>query len=215
MKIRTILLTAVAVLASTAALAQPVNRVPALGITDSAGVNYVNSEGQKATYFAALGGNTPAATPTDIAILTGSSTKTIKVTRVLLTVQATAAGLVQFDLVKRIGGTQSAVNTAFAANTHAGLMDSADAASSVITAGLAGIYTANPASVGTLSGIYDSRTVTVLANGLNQLEWKFCDRAGARCPVLRGVTQVMAISGAGHTLLAGEKFGVAFEWTEE
>jgi hypothetical protein len=182
MKIRTILLTAVAVLASTAALAQPVNRVPALGITDSAGVNYVNSEGQKATYFAALGGNTPAATPTDIAILTGSSTKTIRVTRVLLTVQATAAGLVQFDLVKRIGGTQSAVNTAFAANTHAGLMDSADAASSVITAGLAGIYTANPASVGTLSGIYDSRTVTVLANGLNQLEWKFCDRGGRSLP---------------------------------
>lgn len=198
-----------------AAIAQPVNRVPALGITDSAGVAYTNQEGQKATYFAGLGNNTPAATPTDIALLTGSSTKTIKVTRVLLTVEATASGVVQFDLVKRVGGTQSAVNTAFAANTHAGLMDSNDAASSVITAGLAGVYTGNPASVGTLSGIYDSRTIIVLANTTVQLEWRFCDRGGAKCPTLRGVTERMAISGAGHTLLAGEKFGVAFEWTED
>lgn len=198
-----------------AAGAQPVNRVPALGITDSAGVTYIDSEGQKNSYFAGLGANTPAATPTDIAIITGSATKTIKVTRVLLTVQATAAGLIQYDLVKRVGGTQSAVNTAFVANTHAGLMDSLDTASTVITAGLAGVYTSNPASVGTLSGIYDSRTVTVLANGLNQLEWRFCDRAGAKCPTLRGVSQIMAISGAGHTLLTAEKFGVAFEWTEE
>ena len=213
MKRITLLLAGLALAA--AAVAQPVNRVPALGITDSAGVQYHNSEGQKATYVAALGANTPAATPTDIAVITGSSTKTIRVTRVLLTVQATAAGLVQFDLVKRVGGTQSAVNTAFAANTHAGLMDSLDSASTMITAGLAGVYTSNPASVGTLSGIYDSRTVTVLANGLNQLEWRFCDRAGAKCPVLRGTTERMAISGAGHTLLAGEKFGVAFEWTED
>lgn len=195
--------------------AQPVNRVPALGITDSAGVSYSNQEGQKATYFAGLGANTPAATPTDIAVITGSSTKTIKVTRVILTVQATAAGLIQFDLVKRVGGTQSAVNTAFAANTHAGLMDSLNSASTMITAGLAGVYTANPASVGTLSGIYDSRTVTMVANGTVELTWRFCDRGGAQCPTLRGTTERMAISGAGHTLLTGEKFGVAFEWTEE
>lgn len=204
-----------AALAASLALAQPVNRVPALGITDSAGVAYTNQEGQKATYFAALGGNTPAATPTDIAVLTGSATKTIRVTRVLLTVQATAAGLIQFDLVKRVAGTQSAVNTAFAANTHAGLMDSTDGASTVITAGLAGVYTANPASLGTLSGIYGSRTVTMLANDTVQLEWRFCDRGGAKCPVLRGTTERMAINGAGHTLLTAEKFGVSFEWTED
>lgn len=206
---------AFAMLATAAMLANAqVNSVPGLGNRDSAGALYDNSEGQKSSYFVALGGNTPAATPTDIAIITGSATKTIKVTRVLLTVQATAAGLIQFDLVKRIGGTQSAVNTAFVVNTHGGQFDSVDPASTVVAAGLAGIYTGNPASVGTLSGILDSRTVTVLANGLNQLEWRFCDRP-SRCPTLRGVTQILAISGAGHTLLAGEKFGVAFEYTEE
>lgn len=191
-----------------------VNRVPQLGVVDSSGATNVNQDGQKASYFVGLGANTPAATPTDVAILTGSATKIIRVTRVRLSVQATAAGVIQYDLVKRIAGTQSAVNTAFAANTHAGLMDSGDAASTVITAGLAGVYTANPASLGTLSGIYDSATITMPANGTTVIEWKFCDRP-ARCPVLRGTTQLMAINGAGHTLLTGEKFGVSWEYTEE
>lgn len=200
-------------LAALPAFAQ-VNQVPAAGTRDAAGVTYANQDGQKAAYFVGLGANTPAATPTDIAILTGSATKTIRVTRVRLTVQATAAGVIQYDLVKRVAGTQSAVNTAFAANTHGGLFDSNDAASTVITAGLAGIYTANPASLGTLSGILDSATVTMPANGTTVIEWKFCDRP-ARCPVLRGTTQLIAINGAGHTLLTGEKFGVSFEYTEE
>lgn len=191
-----------------------VNRVPQLGVVDSAGATNVSQDGQKASYFVGLGANTPAATPTDVSILTGSATKIVRVTRVRLTVQATAAGVIQYDLVKRIAGTQSAVNTAFAANTHAGLMDSGDAASTVITAGLAGVYTANAASLGTLSGIYDSATITMPANGTTVIEWKFCDRP-ARCPVLRGTTQLMAINGAGHTLLTGEKFGVSWEYTEE
>lgn len=209
-----ILAAAVALAIAAPAQAQMVNRITGPGVIDAAGASQVSQDGQKAAYFVALGANTPAATPTDIAIITGSATKTIRVTRALLTVQATAAGVIQYDLVKRIAGTQSAVNTAFAVNTHAGQFDSTDAASTMITAGLAGVYTANPASLGTLSGILDSRTVTVLANGTVQLEWRFCDRP-SRCPVLRGTTQILAINGAGHTLLAGEKFGVAFEYTEE
>jgi hypothetical protein len=105
---------------SIGAQAQMVNRITGPSILDQAGASQVNTEGQKASYFASLGSNTPAATPTDVAILTGSATKTIKVTRVTITVQATASGAVVYDLVKRSGGTQSAVNTAFAAGTHAG-----------------------------------------------------------------------------------------------
>jgi hypothetical protein len=81
--------------------AAQVNSVPALGNRDAAGASYANIEGQKASYFAGLGGNTPAATPTDIAILTGSSTKTVKVTKVRLTVQAPPRAWWSTDLVKR------------------------------------------------------------------------------------------------------------------
>ena len=174
---------------------------------------HTNIEGVLKTYAASLGANTPAATPTDVAILTGASGILVRVTRVLLTIQATAAGILQWDLVKRIGGTQSPVDTAFAADTHVVRYDSLDAVSAVITGGLSGIYTANPASVGTIRGIYDSRTVCVLANGTLQLEWLFGNGRPAKCPVLRS-GEIMAINGAGHTKLTGEKFGVSFEWTE-
>jgi hypothetical protein len=190
-----------------------VNAVPGFGIRDTAGVNYENTEGQKASYFAGLGGNTPAATPTDVAILTGSATKTIKVTRVRLTVQATASGAIEYRLMKYSGGTQSAVNTAFVAATHAGAFDSSDAASTVITAGLAGVYTGNPASSGTTVGIIDDWTVTALANATMVFVYE-CT-VPSKCITLRGTTQVLAVNGNGHTLLTAEKFGIEFNWTEE
>lgn len=190
-----------------------VNAVPQPGQIDSFGASRVNTEGCKPSYFASLGANTPAATPTDIAILTGSSTKTIRVTRVTISVAATSSGAVVFDLVKRSGGTQSAVNTAFANGTHSGPTDSNDAASTVIAAGLAGVYTSNPASTGTVVGIVKDWSPTILANAGVVFEY-VCTQP-AKCITLRGTSQVLAVNGAGHTLLTGEKVGVSFEWTEE
>lgn len=206
------LLTAVDVFYLGCAGAQ-VNQVPGLGNRDTSGAAYANIEGQKASYFAGLGNNTPAATPTDIAILTGSSSKTIKVTKVRITLQATAAGVVEYKLIVRSGGTQSAVNTAFANGTHSGPLDSGDAASTVIANGLSGIYTANPASVGTVVGTVDDWTTGLGATSTTVLEY-IC-REPSKCITLRGATQILAVNGAGHTLLAGEKFGIQFVWTEE
>lgn len=163
------------------------------------------------TYSAGLGANTPAATPTDVAVLFGTALSNRYLISVELSIQATAAGVVQYDLVKRVGGTQSAVNTAFVADTHVSRYDSSDVAMS--TDGLSGLYTSNPASVGTIRGVVRSATIDKAA-GLTVVRWQFGDRPG-KLPVLRGVTQLFAINGAGHTLLAGEKFGVTFEWVEE
>jgi hypothetical protein len=80
------------------------------------------------------------------------------VLHVRISVGATSSGAVEYRLMKYSGGTQSAVNTAFVVVTHAGPFDSNDAASTVITAGLAGVYTANPASSGTGVGIVDDWT---------------------------------------------------------
>lgn len=211
-KFRIAILAAAALLASFVATAQ-VNSVPGPGTRDVSGAAYANSEGTKASYFASLGANTPAATPTDVSILTGSATKTIKVTKVRITMQATASGAVEWRLIKRSGGTQSAVDTAFANGTHSGPMDSSDPASTVIAAGLAGVYTGNPASTGTVVGIVDDWTVTQLANATMVLEYS-CIRP-ARCITLRGTAQKLAINGNGHTLLTGEKVGISYEWTEE
>lgn len=193
--------------------AQVVNRVTSLPVIDAAGAGQVNIEGQKASYFASLGNNTPAATPTDVAILTGSSTKIVKVTRVRITVASTAAAVIEYRLVVRSGGTQSAVNTAFANGTHSGPFDSNDAASTVIAAGLAGVYTSNPASTGTVVGIPADWTVTSVTTGA--LELKYECSVPTKCITLRGTTQFLAVNGNGHTLATGEKVGVEFNWTEE
>lgn len=193
-----------------------VNAVPQPGQIDSFGASRANTEGCKPSYFASLGNNTPAATPTDVAILSGSATKTVRVTRVTVTVQATTGAIGEYRLVLRSGGTQSAVNTAFANGTHSGPFDSSDAASTAIATGLSGVYTSNPASVGTTVGIVQDWTVhvaTPATGGIAVLEYT-CTRP-AKCVVLRGATQFLAVNGNAHTLATAEKFGVSFEWTEE
>lgn len=211
------LLAAALAIAAFAAPAQMVNRITGPGILDQAGAAQVNTEGQKASYFASLGSNTPAATPTDVAVLPGSATKTVKITRVTVTVQATTGAVGEYRLVLRSGGTQSAVNTAFANGTHSGAFDSNNIASTVIANGLGGVYTANPASAGTVVGVPIDWTINVPtpATGAAVVMEYTCGPRPAQCITLRGATQFLAVNGNGHTLATGEKFGVSYEWTEE
>lgn len=193
-----------------------VNRVTGPGTIDIAGSSNVNTEGQKYSYYAGLSGNTPAATPTDVAVLAGSATKTVKITRITLTVQATTGAIIDYRLMVRSGGTQSAVNTAFTVAAHGGPMDTNDPVSSVIANGLSGVYTSNPASSGTTVGIPVAWTVhaaTPATGGVTVLEY-VCNRP-SKCLTLRGATQFLAVNGNGHTLATAEKFGISFEWTEE
>lgn len=200
-----------------AAQAQMVNRITGPSTLDVQGSSNVNVEGQKVSYFASLGNNTPAATPTDVAIIAGSATKTVKITRITVTVQATTGAIGEYRLVLRSGGTQSAVNTAFANGTHSGPFDSTSAASTVIANGLSGVYTANPASTGTVVGSPVNWTINIPtpATGAAVVMEYTCGPRPAQCITLRGATQFLAVNGNGHTLAAGEKFGVSYEWTEE
>lgn len=211
-----VLLSFAAILLSVGVWAQStVNRVTSLPVIDIAGSGYANIEGQKFSYFASLGNNTPAATPTDVAILAGSATKVVKVTHVVLTLQSTTAvAAFEYRLVTRSGGTQSAVNTAFANGTHSGAFDTNDVASSVIANGLSGVYTGNPASTGTVVGVPVNWTITTPINGGPVVLEYTCARP-AKCITLRGATQFLAVNGNAHTLNTGEKFGVSFEWSEE
>jgi len=212
-----IALAAAIALCAAGAQAQFINRITGPSTLDLMGSAQVNVEGQKASYFASLGNNTPAATPTDVAVLAGSATKTVKITRITVTVQATTGAIGEYRLVLRSGGTQSAVNTAFANGTHSGPFDSLDAASTVIANGLSGVYTANPASVGTVVGIPVDWTINIptpATGAAAVMEYK-CGPRPAKCITLRGATQFLAVNGNGHALAAGEKFGVSYEWTEE
>jgi hypothetical protein len=175
---------------------------------DSARVTRVDTEGQKLTYGAAAINFTPAATPTDVCVLPGSASKTIRITRVMAQGFATTKGSMTLQLVKR-----AAADTA---GTSAGLTavpyDSADAAASAAPLK----YTANP-TINSTVGIYDTKSLNFAVAGDESTPYIFDTsyRGGAKALVLRGVAEQVALNLNGGAVPTGGTIGCSFEWTEE
>jgi hypothetical protein len=172
--------------------------------SDSAGSQYVNTEVRKASY-SANSIFTPVAG--DIAVLSGSATKTIRVTRVEVSMSTSGtAAYESVQLIKRSTADTAGTSAAMTAVPH----DSAFAAASAAPLR----YTAAPTlgtAVGTIRGaqVYDPSGVSALSP--NVVTWPFGDRAGA--VVLRGVAQQLSVNlGA---VVATQTVSVTFEWTEE
>lgn len=210
--LRSIALAALAVSALTA-IAQPVNRVPALGVTDSSGATQVNSEGLRTTYSAVATGLAPAASATDVFCIAGSATKTIKVQ--YLEVSGTAGTLVTVPifLAKRAsvdsGGTPATGN----ALPVASKMDSNNAAA---TATLVS-YTANPTINDSSPLLIRASTVTfpVTTAGVthSRVHWAF-GLDGGQALVLRGAAQQVCINLSGISVSSG-LMNVSIQWVEE
>jgi hypothetical protein len=168
----------------------------------------VDTEGQKLTYSAAAVNFTPAATPTDVCVLPGSASKTIRVTRLMVQGFATTKGSMTLQIIKR-----AAADTA---GTSAGLTaipyDSADAAASAAPLK----YTANP-TINSTVGNYDTKSLNFAVAGDESVPYIFDSgyRGGAKALVLRGVAEQIAVNLAGGTVPTGGTVGCSFEWTEE
>lgn len=175
-------------------------------VTDVGALSVVTVDGWKTTYSAAATSIVSAATAQDIFTLTGSATKTIRITRVTVTGTQTTAAQQNILLVRRstanTGGTSTAVTAV--------PMDSTNAAATATALA----YTANP-TAGTLVGALRSRKVFVGATTANSDEFisDFGTR-NAQAIVLRGTSQVFAVNLNGVTVTGGN-FNVAIEWTEE
>ncbi len=163
-------------------------------------------------------GLVPASSATDIFTLTGSATKTIRITRIEITATTTSATPAALDvlLLKRstadTGGTSTGSPTPV---PH----DSADAAVSATVLA----YTANP-TTGALVGtaLRNAKFFQTLATytatdfpAKDSLVWEFGNRPGAQAIVLRGVAEVLAINLNGVTATATASFNIAIEFTEE
>ncbi len=168
-------------------------------------------DGNKTTYVSATSARSPGtAATTAIAQLIGSATKTMRLTRVLISfTEATAVAVYNVKLVKT-----SAAATGGTASTETVLpMDSADAAGT----GVAKFFTVTP-TAGTLVGViavaklYGSITATFTT--VDRIEWNF-GRAGAKCPVLRGVAETLEINIGSATPANAGAWDIAWEWTEE
>lgn len=168
-------------------------------------------DGQKATYSASVKGIVPASSATDIFIINGSGSTTVRVTRVEITGSATTEAAFDVSLIVR-----SAANTGTqAANPTAVPHDSNDAAATATV----GTYTTNP-TVGTAVG--PIRTQKMLLNipsstGVgpsDRLMFDFGTRPGERAVVLRGTAQGLAVNlNSGSP--AGGLIDISVTWTEE
>jgi len=171
----------------------------------------VTSESGKATYSVQVSDFTAvAATATDVLALVGSATKTIRVNRVQITADATAASVLDFYTFKR-----TTANTGGTATQPAICkLDSADPAPTAV----ANLYTVNPTALGT--GVMlaaDHYALPAAATtGYPGTPWveEFGTRNN-RQVVLRGVGESLAVGCNAEVIPAGINLYIRIEWTEE
>lgn len=167
---------------------------------------HVDNQNTKASYSAAVLDLSSGLLATDVFTITGSATKTVRVTQLQISATKTTSTNVDFLLLKR-----STANTGGTSSTLTAVpLDSTSAAATAT----ARSYTANP-TTGTLVG--NLRTAKMFINTITGgastfLEWKFGE--GCQPIYLRGTSEVLALNLNGATL-AGSSLNIYIEWTEE
>lgn len=164
------------------------------------------SDGSKATYSASIIGLVPATLATDIFTITGSASKTVRVTHLEISATQTTAGAVNTVLLKRSTANSGGTSTNPTKVPH-------DSQSAAATATI-NAYTANP-TTGTLVGQIRSNKIFIsTATTLGQEALiDFGNRPG-QAIVLRGTGEVLAINLNGVTV-SGASFDIDLEWSEE
>jgi hypothetical protein len=174
-------------------------------------------DGQKWTYSAAKVGLVPAASATDIFTITGSASKTVRVTHIEIWATTTAATAAALDVLLLKRSTADTAGTSTGSPTPVPHDINAPAVSATVLS-----YTVNP-TTGTLVGtaIRNSKLFQTLATYTATdfpapvgLIWDFGNRPGSAI-VLRGITDVLAINLNGVSASAGALFDISAEWTEE
>lgn len=165
------------------------------------------------TYKVSLSNQAVAATPTDILTITGSSTKTLRITKIVLAGGSTAAGSIQTAVIRRgaldTGGT--ATNPAIAArDTH----------NATLLGGIVTLYSANPtlgSTAGAGAGTLDTcRLFLNTATGASPDVCAFTYGINNdQLTVIRGATDQIAVNLQGSTLPAGTTIDIDVEYTEE
>lgn len=160
------------------------------------------------TYSAAAVGLVPGLLATDIFTISGSATKTVKITRIEISATQTTLSAANLILVSR-----STANTGGTSTTVAGVEHSSPGGSSTA---VVRAYTANPAALGTSLGpIRAARAIIPALTGNlapNLVTWTFGDRP-SEAITLTGTGELLAVNLNGLTV-AGGVFDISVEWTE-
>ncbi len=163
----------------------------------------------KSTYAATTGFITPYATPTDILVVNGSTTRTVKIVRITLAATQTTAGINNWFLIKR--GTSLDTGGATTALTKVP-MSSTDAASTAAVL----LYTAAPTIGGTTLNVKPTAQLAPAVTSLDQAEWILFDENYTGTPlILNNNTESVAINFAGVAVPAGLSVSFNVTYTEE
>jgi len=170
----------------------------------------ISNDGKSATYAACASGLVTASSATDIFTITGSATKTVKISAILIngTTTSGSSAAVNVTFVKRstanTGGTSSSITPV--------PNDSASASGTATVRS----YTANP-TLGTLVGVVRAKrmfVVTASSPGVSDpINYRFGENSSEPL-VLRGTSEVLAIN-LNATTVTGPVFSVSMEWIEE
>ncbi len=169
-------------------------------------------DGTKATYSAAVTAQAPtAAATTDIFMLIGSATKTVKVTSLRISGQiATTAIYVEYQLFKR-----STADTGGTATTLTAVpLDSANAAATAVASTFASTGPTVGTPVGQIAAVRVSLPITGTVS-VNQPIVLIGPGGPSQVVTLRGVAQCLCINCNTKTFGTAPLFDIDLTWTEE
>lgn len=167
----------------------------------------VKESPNSSTYSAAVTALSSANNPTDIFTITGSATKTIRVTRVRVDGTQTTSGTANIQIIRRSTANSAGTSTAPTPVAH----DSTNVAATAVVRA----YTANP-TLGTIVGLIrsDREFVPAVTALGEEVIYDFADSRGVQQIVLRGTNEVLSVNLNAVTVTGG-LFNISFEWIEE
>lgn len=170
------------------------------------------SVGSKSAYMGVVAEFTPPATPSDILLLGGSATKTIRVVSFELELAQTTAAIQEIFLIKRT--TADTVGT-FVSDLPAKGLDSNDAAPTAVF----GHYTANPTLGVAGPTIRREKRLVPVATAdrllIETLRYTTASQRLDRPVTLRGTAEQLVFNWNGAALPAGLVVAAHVVWTEE
>ena len=184
-----------------------------LGAPGAPGIQLSSVDGVKATYRAAILAFTPVATPTDVLVMQGSASRTVRLKRLVVQGAATASGNMPCQILRRssAGTLGSAVLTALTAAKH-------DINDPAPTATVSTVGTANLTTLGQSAGVLGAGRIQLTAAGsgtvINPLDWEFSTRSD-KALVLRGASDFLCVNLNGAAVPAGGTIDIEIEWEED
>lgn len=162
------------------------------------------------TYRASVTGLVTAATATDFLTISGSSTKTVIVKKIMCSGIATTAATADIQVIKRSTANTGGTSTAPTATP----LDSSSAAATASVKA----YTVNPSALGTSVGVIaaDKLALPLAATGaaMQRLTYEFGSLPFTQSVILRGAAQTLSLSGNAATLGTGAAVDCSIEWIE-